>query len=172
MVSRVKAVMVTRSTIRSLPCSRQGFPGGSDSKASASNAGDPASIPGSGRSPGEGNDNPLQYFCLENFMDREAWWSAVYGVTKSQTSLKTLAPWKKSYDKPRQYIKKERHRFADKSSYHQSYDFSISHVLMWELDHKEGSAPKNWCFRTVVLEETCECPLDSKEIQPVNPKGN
>ena len=86
--------------------------------------------------------------------------------------IKRLARWKKSYDKPRQYIKKERHRFADKSSYHQSYDFSISHVLMWELDHKEGSAPKNWCFRTVVLEETCECPLDSKEIQPVNPKGN
>ena len=50
-----------------------GFPGGSDSKESACNAGDPSSISGSGRSPGEGNDNPLQYSCLENFMDRGAW---------------------------------------------------------------------------------------------------
>ena len=61
------------------------FPGGSDSKASAYNVGDPGSIPGSGRSPGEGNGNPLQYSCLENSMDREAWWATVHGVTKSQT---------------------------------------------------------------------------------------
>ena len=46
-----------------------------------------------------------------------------------------------------------------------------SHVWMWELDHKEGWAAKNWCFQTVVLEKTLECPLDSK-IKPVNPKGN
>ena len=51
----------------------EGFPGGSEVKASASNAGDPGSIPGSGRSPGEGNGNPLQYSCLENPMDRGAW---------------------------------------------------------------------------------------------------
>ena len=50
------------------------FPGGSDGKASAYNAGDPGSIPGLGRSPGEGNGNPLQYSCLENPMDRRAWW--------------------------------------------------------------------------------------------------
>ena len=56
--------------------------------------------------------------------------------------------------------------------YSQSYDFSSSHVWMWELDHKEGWAPKNWCFQTVVLEKTLESPLDSKEIKPVNPKGN
>ena len=49
------------------------FPGSSDGKASVYNAGDPGSIPGSGRSPGEGNGNPLQYYCLENPMDREAW---------------------------------------------------------------------------------------------------
>ena len=54
----------------------------------------------------------------------------------------------------------------------QSYGFSSSHVGMWELDHKEGWAPKNWCFWTVVLEKTLESPLDSKEIKPVNPKGN
>ena len=63
------------------------FPGGSDGKASAYNAGDPGSIPGSGRSPGEGNGNLLQYSCLENPMDRGAWWAAVHGVAKSWTRL-------------------------------------------------------------------------------------
>ena len=53
-----------------------------------------------------------------------------------------------------------------------SYGFSNSHVSMWELDYKETWAPKNWCFWTVVLEETLESPLDCKEIQPVHPKGN
>ena len=65
----------------------QVFPGGSDGKASAYNAGDLGLIPGSGRSPGEGNGNPLQYFCLKNAMDGGAWWAAVHGVTKSQTRL-------------------------------------------------------------------------------------
>ena len=60
------------------------FPGDSDGKESACSAGDPGSIPESGISSGEGNGNPLQYSCLENFMDREAWWSIVHGVTKSQ----------------------------------------------------------------------------------------
>ena len=59
-----------------------GLPGGSDSKESAYNAGDLDSIPGLGRSPGEGNGNPLQYSCLENPMDRGAWWATVHGVTK------------------------------------------------------------------------------------------
>ena len=54
----------------------------------------------------------------------------------------------------------------------QSYDFFSSHVWMWELDHKEGCVSKNWCFLTVVLEKTFESPLDSKEIKPVNAKGN
>ena len=62
--------------------------------------------------------------------------------------------------------------FADKGSYRQSYGFSSSHVWMWELDHKEGWVPKNWCFQTVVLEKTLESPLDCKENKPVNPKGN
>ena len=62
-----------------------GFPGGSDGTQSACNAGDPDSIPGSGRSPGEGNGNPLQDFCLGNPMDRGAWWTKVRGVTKSRT---------------------------------------------------------------------------------------
>ena len=63
------------------------FPGGSEVKASAWNAGDPGSIPGSGRSPGKGNGSPLQYSCLENPMDWGAWWAAVHGVTKSWTRL-------------------------------------------------------------------------------------
>ena len=65
-----------------------GFPGGSDGKASVCDAGDLGLIPGSGRSPGEGNGNPLQYSRLENSMDAGAWWATVYGVTKSQTQLR------------------------------------------------------------------------------------
>ena len=63
-----------------------GFPGGSDSKAYAYNAGDLGSIPGSGRSPGEGNGNPLQYSGLENPMDRGAWWATIHGVAGSDTT--------------------------------------------------------------------------------------
>ena len=74
-----------------------------------------------------------------------------------------LTPWKKSYDKPRQCIRKQRHHFDG---------FSSSHVWMWEVDHKEVWVLKNWCFQTVVFEKTLEGPLDSKEIKPVNPKGN
>ena len=69
-------------------------------------------------------------------------------------------------------IKKQRHHFADRGSYSQSYGFSSSHVWIWELDYKESRAPKNWCFWTVVLEKTLESPLDCKDIQPVHPKGN
>ena len=83
-----------------------------------------------------------------------------------------LSPWKKSYDQPRQHIKKQRHYFANKGLSCQSYGFSCSHVWMWQLDYKESWALKNWCFWTVVLEKTLESPLDCKEIQPVHPKGN
>ena len=83
-----------------------------------------------------------------------------------------LAPWKNSYDEPRQHIKKQRHHFANKGPSSQSYDFSSSRVWMWELDHKESWVPKNWCFWTVVLEKTLESPLDCKAIQLVHPKGN
>ena len=86
-------------------------------------------------------------------------------------------PWKKSYEQPRQRIKKQRHYFANKvpsssSNHSQSYGFSSSHVWMWELHHEESWSPKNWCFWTVALEKTLENPLDCKVIQPVNPKGN
>ena len=78
--------------------------------------------------------------------------------------------WKKSYDKPRQHIKKQRHYFADKGPSSQSYGFSSSHVWMWELDRKESWVPENWCFWTMVLEKTLESPLNCKEIKPVYPK--
>ena len=87
-----------------------------------------------------------------------------------------LAPWKKSYGQPRQHFKKQRHYFANKGPSSQSFGFSSSHVWMWEFKKKktkkESWPPKNWCFWTVVLEKTLESPLDSKEIQPVHPKGN
>ena len=82
-----------------------------------------------------------------------------------------IAPWKKSYEKFRLHTKKQRHYYADKGPSSQSYGFSSSHVWMWELDHKESWALKNWCFWTVVLEKTLESPLDCQEIKPVNPKG-
>ena len=83
-----------------------------------------------------------------------------------------FAPWKISYDKPRQHIKKQRHHFANKNPSSQSYGFSSSLVWMWELDHKENLVLKNWWFWTVVLEKTLGSPLDFKEIKPVHPKGN
>ena len=76
-----------------------------------------------------------------------------------------LAPWKESYDQPRQHIKKQ-------SPSSQGYGFSSSHVWMWGLDYTESWAPKNWCFWTVVLEKTLASPLDCKEIQLVHPKGD
>ena len=82
-----------------------------------------------------------------------------------------LAPWKKSSDKPRQHIKKQRHYFANKGPSSQLYGFSSSHVWMWELDYKESWWLTKWCFWTIVLEKTLESPWDCK-IKPVSPKGN
>ena len=79
---------------------------------------------------------------------------------------------KKSYDQPRQHIKKQRHYFANKVPSSQNYGFSSGHVWMWELNYKESWEPKNWCFWTVVWQKTLESPLDCKEIQPVHSKGN
>ena len=69
-------------------------------------------------------------------------------------------------------VKKQKHYFANKGPSRQGYDFSSSHVWMWELDCKESWVAKNWCFWTLMLEKTLESPSDSKEIQPVYPKGN
>ena len=83
-----------------------------------------------------------------------------------------LTPWKESYDQPRQHIKKQKHYFANKGLSSQNNGFSGSYVWMWELAYIESWAPKNWCFSTVVLQNTLESLLDIKEIQPVHPKGN
>ena len=109
-----------------------------------------------------GNSVRLYFLGLQNHC---TWWLQPW-------NWKMLAPWKKSNDQPRKHIKKQRHFFADKSPCSQSCGFSSSHVWMWELDYKESWVPKNWCFWTVVLEETFESPLDHKEIKPVHPKGN
>ena len=83
-----------------------------------------------------------------------------------------FAPWKKSYDQPRQHIKKQRHYFGNRGLSSQIYGFSSSHVWMWELDYKESWAPKNWCLGIVVLEKTLESLSGYKEIQTVYPEGN
>ena len=102
------------------------------------------------------------FFGLQN---HHRWWLQPW-------NWKTLAPWKKSYDQPRQHIRKQRHYFANKGPSSQGYGFSSGHVWMWELDCNESWAPNNWCFWTAVLEEILESPLDCKEIQPVHPKGD
>ena len=112
-----------------------------------------------------GEDVETVIFHFLRLQNQYRWW------LQSQNE-KMLAPWKKNYDKPRQCTKKQRHHIANKSPYSQSYGFSSSHVRMWELDHKEGWALKNWCFWTVVSEKTLERPLDCKEIKPVHLKGN
>ena len=84
--------------------------------------------------------------------------------------LKDTCSLEERYDQPRQHIKKQRHYFANKGLSSQSYDFSSSHVWMWELDYKERWARKNWCFWSVVLGKTLESPLGWKEIQALHPK--
>ena len=92
-------------------------------------------------------------------------------ATVQPWNWKMLAPLKKSYDQPRQHIKKQRRYIANKGLSSQSYGFSSSHVCLWELDYKQSWALKNWCFWTAVL-KTLESLLDYKKIQPVHPKGN
>ena len=86
-------------------------------------------------------------------------------------TLKDLLLGRKAITTLDSILKSSDNYLAYKGPSSQSYGFSSSHVWMWELDHKESWAPKNWCFWTVLLEQTLESPLDSKEIQPVNPKG-
>ena len=82
-----------------------------------------------------------------------------------------LAPWKKSYDQPRQHITKQWHHFANKDPYSQSYGFPCSHVGMWELYHNEGWAPMNWCFETVVLRVPCTARRTNQSIlKDINPE--
>ena len=113
---------------------------------------------------GEGHGNPLQCSCLENPRDGGVWCASIYGVVQSWTELKRLSSTSK------QFIKKQRHYFANKGQSSQGYGFSSSHVWMWELDCKESCVLKSWSFWTEVLEKILESPLDCKEIQPVHAK--
>ena len=85
---------------------------------------------------------------------------------------KMFVSWQESYDKPRQCVEKQRQYSNKKGPYSQGYGLPSDHVWLWQLDSKEGEAPKNWVLQTVVLEKTPECPLDSKKIKTVNLKGN
>ena len=111
----------------------------------------------------QGNSERLYFLWLQNHQ---------CGQWLQPWNWKTFASRKKSFDRPRQCIKKQRHYFAYKHPYSQSYGFSSSHVWVWELDNKKCWAPKNWCFWTVMLEKTLESPLNCKEIKQVNPEGN
>ena len=97
-------------------------------------------------------------------------------MVSAAMKLKDACSLEEKLDKPRQHIKKQRHYFADKVLYRQGCGFSSSHVQMWELTIKKAECRRidafELCFWTVVLEKTLESPLDSKEIKPVNPKGN
>ena len=83
-------------------------------------------------------------------------------MVNAAMKLKMLTPWKESYDKSRQHIKKQRHYFANKGPTSQGYGFSSGHVYMWELDYKESWAPKNWCFRTVVWRRLLRVPWTAR----------
>ena len=100
---------------------------------------------------------------LSDPMDCSLPGSSVHGIFQARVL---------SNDQLRQYINKQRHFFANKGASSKNYGFSKSHAWMWEMDYKESWAPKNWCFWTAVLQKTFESPLDCKETQPVNPKGN
>ena len=105
-----------------------------------------------------GNSVRLYFGGLQNHC---RWWLQPW-------NKKTLAPWKKSYDQPRQHIKKQRHYFANKGPSSQGYGFSSGNVWIWELDYKESWAWKNWCLWTVVLEISSRRSNQSilKEISP------
>ena len=113
---------------------------------------------------------------MENKMGKQGkQWQTLFWEAPKSLQMVTVAMKLKeacSLEELRQHIKKQRHYFVNKGLSSQAHGFSSSHVWMWELDYKESWAPKNWCFWTMVLEMTLESPLDSKEIQPVHPKGN
>ena len=112
-----------------------------------------------------GNSDRLYFLGLQNHC---RWWLQSW-------NQKTLAPWKKSYGKTRQHIKKQRFYFANKGPYGQSYSFSSSHVWMWELDKKKGWALKNWYLQTVLLEKIVENPCTARRsnqsiLKEINPE--
>ena len=111
-----------------------------------------------------GNNENSESLYFGGFQKHCRWWLQPW-------NWKTLTPWKKSYDQPRQHIKKQRHYFGNKVRLVKAMVFQV--VMYgcesWTIKQAE---PKNWCFWTVVLEKTLESPWDCKEIHPVNPKGS
>ena len=112
-----------------------------------------------------GKSRSSDRFSFLGLQNHYEWWLQPW-------NLKMLAPWKESYDKTRQCIKKQKHHFPSKCPYSQNYSFSSSHIRMWELDHKECWGLKNLCFSIVVLKKTPESPSDCKDFKPINPKWN
>ena len=90
-------------------------------------------------------------------------------ISQANKKLRVFRVLQRQEDKHQQHVKKQRHHFANKIHIVKAMVFLVQ---MWELDHKEGWVPKNWCFWTVVLEKILESPLGCKEIKPLNPKGN
>ena len=133
-----------------------GFPGGiSDKEPSCQCRRHKRFNPWAGRFPGGGHDNPLQYSL---FLPGESHGQRSF-MSYSSGSQRVGQDWTISHAH-RHRIKKQRHHFADKVQYSESYGFPRSHVQMWELDHKEVWGPKNWCFWIVVLWKSLEIPLD------------
>ena len=109
-----------------------------------------------------GSSDRFPLFGLQNHC---GWWLQPWNE-------KMTASWQESHYKPGQCVEKQRRYSADKGSHGRGYGLSSGHVWLWELDHKEGRVPKNWCLWTVVLEKTLESPLDSKELKPVSLGGD
>ena len=103
-------------------------------------------------------------FPLPGLWNHCGWWLQPW-------NQKTIASWQWSYDKPRQCVEKQRCHFADKDLYNQGYGLPSGHIRLWELESKEGRAPKNWYLQTVVLEKSPEHPLDSKRSNQSISKG-
>ena len=104
-------------------------------------------------------------FPLLGLQNHCGWWLQPW-------NQKAFASWQESYDKPREYVEKQRHYSANKGLYNEGYGLTNGCVQLWELNRKECRAPKNWCLRIMVLEKTPSSPLDCKEIKSINLKGN
>ena len=108
-----------------------------------------------------------------NTTQLELWLQSHWRQWLQPLKQRMLAPWKESYDRPRQCIKKKRHHFTNRSPHSESHGFSSSHIWMWELDqYRRLKAKELMLLNCGAIEDSWESPLDSREIKPVNTKGN